>query len=68
MKVQRAVDGSAYSDAAVAEISRRPWPLNSEIRIVTVATPLDANLLRGGSPTVFNEFVQRQRAEAVRHL
>jgi len=67
MKILRAVDGSAYSDAAVAEVSRRPWPLQSEVRIITVDPPLDKNLL-GGSPTAFDEFVRRQRAEAVRLL
>jgi hypothetical protein len=68
MKILLAVDGSANSDAAVAEISRRPWPPQSEVRIITVDPPLDSNLRRGGSPMVFDEIVQRQRDEVIRHL
>jgi nucleotide-binding universal stress UspA family protein len=68
MKILLAVDGSAYSAGAVAEVSRRPWPPQSEVRIITVDLPLDSDLLRGGSPTVFDELAQRQRVEAERHL
>jgi nucleotide-binding universal stress UspA family protein len=68
MKVLLAVDGSAYSDAAVAEVARRPWPPGTELRVLTVDAPLDANLLRGGSPGVFDEIVGRQRAAAARRL
>lgn len=45
MKILIGVDGSTYSDAAVEEIGRRPWPVNSEILVITafevplVATP-----------------------------
>ncbi|HUE74375.1 MAG TPA: universal stress protein [Pirellulaceae bacterium] len=68
MKILLAIDGSAYSDAAVAEVARRPWPPGSEARLIIVDPPLDSSLLRGGSPTMFDELVQRQRAEALRHL
>lgn len=68
MKILLATDGSAYSDAAVAEISRRPWPSQSEIRIITVDLPWESSLFRGESTTVFDELVQRQRAEAIRRL
>lgn len=36
MKVLLAVDGSAYSNAAVGEVAGRPWPAGSEVRIVSV--------------------------------
>lgn len=68
MKILLAIDGSSYSEAAAAEIARRPWPLQSEVRLITVDPPLDANLFRGGQPTVLDEIVQQQRAEAVRRL
>lgn len=35
MKILLAVDGSAYSDAAVEEVLRRPWPAHSEVRVIT---------------------------------
>ena len=36
MKILLAVDGSACSDAAVAEVARRPWPPGSEVKILSV--------------------------------
>ena len=36
MKVLLAIDGSACSDAAVAEVSRRPWPTGSEVKVFSV--------------------------------
>lgn len=68
MKILLAIDGSPCSDAAVNEVCRRPWPEASEVRLLLVDAPLDADLLRSGSPTVFDEFVQQQRAEAGRKL
>jgi nucleotide-binding universal stress UspA family protein len=36
MKILLPVDGSACSEAAVAEVARRPWPEGSQLRILTV--------------------------------
>ncbi|HKX33069.1 MAG TPA: universal stress protein, partial [Blastocatellia bacterium] len=36
MKILLAVDGSESSDAAVSELIVRPWPLGSEVRIISV--------------------------------
>ena len=35
MKILLAVDGSPCSDAAVAEVGRRPWPEGSAIKVLT---------------------------------
>jgi nucleotide-binding universal stress UspA family protein len=35
MKILLAVDGSACSEAAVGELTKRPWPPGSEIRVLT---------------------------------
>jgi|SRR6185295_17306151 len=35
MKILLAIDGSACSDAAVEEVSRRPWPEGSSVRVLT---------------------------------
>ena len=35
MKILLAVDGSPYSDAAVEEVARRPWPEGSSIKVLT---------------------------------
>jgi len=35
MKILLAVDGSPFSDAALEEVGRRPWPNNSQVMVVT---------------------------------
>lgn len=35
MKILLAVDGSVYSDAAVNVFSQRPWPAESEVKVIT---------------------------------
>jgi nucleotide-binding universal stress UspA family protein len=37
MKILLAVDGSAYSDVAVEELLKRPWPPHSEVKVITAA-------------------------------
>jgi nucleotide-binding universal stress UspA family protein len=39
MKILLAIDGSSFSDEAVNEIANRPWPAESEVRIVSVVEP-----------------------------
>jgi nucleotide-binding universal stress UspA family protein len=39
MKVLLAIDGSPHSDAAVAQVARRPWPPGTEVKILTVIHP-----------------------------
>ncbi len=39
MKVLLAIDGSPHSEAAVAEVARRPWPAGTEVQILTVIHP-----------------------------
>ena len=36
MKILLAVDGSASSHEAIAEIIRRPWPEQTEVKVITV--------------------------------
>ena len=37
MKILLAVDGSVCSDAAVEAFARRPWPPESEVKVITAA-------------------------------
>lgn len=39
MKILLAIDGSSFSDEAVKEVARRPWPTGSEVRVVSVVEP-----------------------------
>ena len=36
MKILLAIDGSPHSDAAFAEVRRRPWPIGTVVEILTV--------------------------------
>lgn len=45
MKILLAVDGSVYSDAAVEEVAKRPWPPQSELKVIMAAeTPVIASM------------------------
>ena len=35
MKILLAVDGSVFSDAAAQELAKRPWPPQSEVKVIT---------------------------------
>ena len=39
MKILLAIDGSPCSEAAVAEVAKRPWPDDSQLRVVSVVEP-----------------------------
>jgi len=70
MRILLAIDGSPSSDAAVAEVYRRPWPEKSEVRIVTVLTPLESMLFREKfhHPEVFDDVFKQQGWEAAKSL
>lgn len=48
MKLLIATDGSKYSEAAVKSVANRPWPANTEIKVLTVMEPIATNLMVGG--------------------
>src|SRR3954468_20171368 len=39
MKILLAIDGSPCSGSAVEEVARRPWPDDSQVRIISVVEP-----------------------------
>lgn len=41
MKILLATDGSQYSEAAVHSVARRPWPKQTEIKLVSVVDPAE---------------------------
>jgi nucleotide-binding universal stress UspA family protein len=69
MKILLAVDGSAYSEAAIEEVGKRPWPPQSEIKIITAAeTPLMVGMEPWAiSPEYFEELEKslREAGDAV---
>lgn len=68
MRILLAIDGSPCSDEAVAEVCRRPWPQGSEVRLITVDSPMTEEFFSSGSPGVFDEINRQLRAAAHRHL
>ncbi|HWW74285.1 MAG TPA: universal stress protein [Pyrinomonadaceae bacterium] len=69
MKILLAIDGSPCSDAAVAEVARRPWPDDSQVRVISVVEPpgaLTAEPYMGlGGYFEEVERLKRQQAEEV---
>jgi nucleotide-binding universal stress UspA family protein len=69
MKILLAVDGSAYSDAAVEEVAKRPWPPQSELKVISAAdTPVMVGMEPwAASPNYFEQLEKsiREAAKAV---
>jgi nucleotide-binding universal stress UspA family protein len=69
MKILLAVDGSPYSDAAIEELAKRPWPSKSEIKVITAAeTPIVVGMEPwAASPEYFEQLEKsvREAAKAV---
>lgn len=60
MKILLAIEGSPCSQAAVDEVTRRPWPPTTEVRILSVAHTAvpDASLF--GS-AIYDQLVENER-------
>lgn len=66
MKILLAVDGSVYSDAAVEEIIKKPWPAGSEVKVITAAEmPIMVGIEPwAGSPDYFEQMQKGIRLAA----
>lgn len=63
MKILLAVDGSADSAAAVEEVAQRPWPPQSEVKVITAA---EMPLMVGMEPWVPSQEYFDQVEKAIR--
>ena len=69
MKILLAVDGSAYSDAAVDEVMHRPWPPQSEVKVITAAeTPLIVGMEPWAPSPGYFEQLEKSVREAAKAL
>ena len=67
MKILLAVDGSVYSDAAVQEVAKRPWPLQSELTVITAAeTPLMVSMEPWAASPEYFELIEKSVREAAK--
>ena len=66
MKILLAVDGSIYSAAAIEAVARRPWPPQSEVKVITAAeTPIIPGFEPWtATPTYFEELEKAVREGA----
>ena len=66
MKILLAVDGSKFSDAAVREVARRPWPGGSEVRIISAAEAahIPAPAPHGAAADLYAEALRDAREQA----
>ena len=67
MRILLAIDASRASEAAIAEVCRRPWPFDSEIRVLAVEPPVDPNQLRG-TGTLYDNFAYQERRRLIKRL
>ena len=65
MRILLAIDGSPHSQAAVDEVAHRPWPSNSQLRVMSViqpyAPPATEFVLAGSA---FEDMRQQQASSA----
>lgn len=61
MKMVLAIDGSTCSVAAVEEVARRPWPSDSQVRIISVIEPPAP--LTAGPWTYANSYEEQEALE-----
>jgi nucleotide-binding universal stress UspA family protein len=67
MKILLAVDGSPCSDAAVEEVKKRPWPSQSEVKIITaIETPVMIGIGLEPWPADYYEELQKTAREAAK--
>jgi nucleotide-binding universal stress UspA family protein len=72
MKILLAIDGSACSEVAVSEVAHRPWPADTQVRLISAvepAGPLVAEPYMGvaGYFEEVERIKQKQAEEAVTH-
>ena len=67
MKILLAVDGSVYSEAAVEEVVHRPWPPQSEVKVITAAeTPMMVGMEPWAPSSEYFEQVDKSVREAAK--
>ena len=66
MKILLALDGSPFSDAVVDEVARRPWPADSEVKILSVFEHPILPMVEGWAPSgdYFAEIVKAAEEQA----
>lgn len=70
MRILLAIDGSPSSESAIDEVCRRPWPPNSEVRVITVISLLESMLMKGTVqyPSSCDDIFEHQSLETAKHL
>ncbi len=64
MKILLAVDGSQFSNIAIAEVAQLPLPGGTMVHVVTVDAPVTPPRRQEASPTAFDRIIEQFRAEA----
>lgn len=60
-----AVDGSWCSEAAIREVGARPWPADTEFRVITVDAPAErSRSSRDATKTAYEELLELARRDA----
>src|SRR5436853_4417740 len=68
MRIVLAIDGSVSSEAAVEEVARRPWPADSQVRVISVIeipAPLTSGAWTYANTYEEQEALERAQAEKI---
>lgn len=70
MRILLPLDGSPSSNAALEEVCQRPWPQGSEVRAITVLSPIELMAMREEwyLPQDHDEASQQESWGVVNHL
>ena len=70
MRILVAIDGSPSSEAAVDEVCQRPWPVGSEVRLITVRPSLEIIRMQeaAGLPMEIENLYEHPDWETVKFL
>lgn len=69
MKILLAIDGSPFSDAAVEEVARKPWPADTEVKIISVAeSPLMPAVETWAPPVNYYEAIDKAAEDQAREI
>jgi nucleotide-binding universal stress UspA family protein len=69
MKILLAIDGSSFSDIAVDEVAGKPWPENSEVKIISVAEPPSIPAVEAWMPTdIYFQDLEKMAEEQAQNI
>lgn len=61
MKIIVGTDGSDYSIRALREVANRPWPPETQVKVISVREPIESGMTMAFDPVLMDEVLERER-------